>query len=250
MMPVPVDPAISFDDQEAVSSLIIRSFEIAVRKAAAENDSLGIPTPVGMNGKVVYFLGSPSPGPDPKITIKEQKTAGISGNDRRPWMWIVAGPNGSGKTTFTREFLANLCRKDFVSLNADDLTKELIPNSPDRSLAEVNLMAAQQIDAKVTSCIRSDQSFLVETALSTDKYQDDVLEAKSRGFGIFLVFISVYPPELSPARVNLRTLKGGHSVDPEKALARYRKSHDQAIWFGAQADAFMFFDNSGRPSAQ
>lgn len=161
-------------------------------------------------------------------------------------MWIVGGPNGAGKTSFRREFLDNLGQKDLVNLNADDRTQELLPRFPDKTLPEINLMAAQQIDAEVAACIRSGKSFLVETVLSSDKYRDDVLEAKSCGFRIGLVYISLHPPELSPARVSVRVRKGGHDVDPKKAITRYHSSHEQAIWFAQLADTIIAFDNSGR----
>ena len=161
------------------------------------------------------------------------------------WMWIVGGPNGAGKTSFRREFLDNLGQNDLVNLNADDRTQELLPRFPDRTLPEVNLMAARQIDAEVAACIRSNRSFLVETVLSSNKYRDDVLEARSRGFRIGLVYISLHPPELSPARVSVRVQKGGHDVDPEKAIKRHRSSHEQAVWFARLADTIIAFDNSG-----
>ena len=162
------------------------------------------------------------------------------------WMWMVAGPNGAGKTTFTREFVSSLAQETLVALNADERTRELRPRFPGTPLDEINLMAAQQIDAEVRDCIRSDRSFLIETVLSSDKYRDDLLEAKTRGFFIGLVYVSLDPAELSPARVHLRVQKGGHDVPVEKAMKRYLKSHEQAVWFATNADAFIAFDNSSR----
>ena len=159
----------------------------------------------------------------------------------------IIGPNGAGKTTFTREFLKNLGNVDLVSFNADDRTVELRPKFPKKSLPEINLMAAQQIDAEVEECIRSGKSFLVETVLSSGKYRDDLLEAKARGFKFGFIYISIEPAELSPARVKLRVMKGGHDVDQKKAIERWHKSHEQSLWFAAQSpDSFMFFDNTSR----
>lgn len=168
------------------------------------------------------------------------------GDDMTRWMWIVGGPNGAGKTSFTREFLEILGHNNLVKLNADDRTQMLLPLCPGKSLPEVNLMAAQQIDAEVAACIRSGASFLVETVLSSDKYRDDVQEARSRGFRIGLVYISLSPRELSPARVSVRVRKGGHDVDPKKAITRHQSSHEQAAWFAWRADTFIAFDNSSR----
>ena len=55
-MPPSENSPIDFDDQDAVLAAAVRSFETAAKRAAAENDALGIPTPVGVNGTVRYVL--------------------------------------------------------------------------------------------------------------------------------------------------------------------------------------------------
>jgi hypothetical protein len=45
-----------FDDFEALTALVQRSFESAARKAIAENDRLGIPTAYGRDGKVYFRM--------------------------------------------------------------------------------------------------------------------------------------------------------------------------------------------------
>ncbi|MGD9938011.1 MAG: hypothetical protein AB7S61_11140 [Methanoregulaceae archaeon] len=48
----PIEP----DDQPAILDAAVRAFAVAVKKAVAENDALGIPSPVGVNGTVRYVL--------------------------------------------------------------------------------------------------------------------------------------------------------------------------------------------------
>ena len=55
-MPPSENSPIDFDDHDAILAAAVRSFEAAAKKAAAENDALGIPTPVGVNGTVRYVL--------------------------------------------------------------------------------------------------------------------------------------------------------------------------------------------------
>ncbi len=43
-----------FDDFDEMTVLIQKSFAKAVKKAIAENDKLGIPTPYSKNGKIFY----------------------------------------------------------------------------------------------------------------------------------------------------------------------------------------------------
>lgn len=160
------------------------------------------------------------------------------------WMWIIAGPNGAGKSTFARWLIHEPAFQHLITLNADERTAVLRQTNPAAPQAELNLLAAQQIDAEVAQHIAAGRSFLVETVLSSDKYRDDVLNAKAANFQIGLIYISLYPPALSPLRVGERVLKGGHNVDPVKALDRYKRSHAQLSWFAARADIVLVYDNS------
>ncbi|MBF0539800.1 MAG: zeta toxin family protein, partial [Nitrospirae bacterium] len=117
------------------------------------------------------------------------------------WMWIIAGPNGAGKSRFAEDFLAELGHKNLVKFNADERTIELYKKFPEALQDELNLKSAIEIDKDVEDCIKSRVSFVVETVLSSEKYRDDVLSAKEKGFKIGMIYISLYPPELSPQRI-------------------------------------------------
>ncbi len=59
-----------------------------------------------------------------------------------------------------------------------------------------------------------------------------------------MVYISLYPPELSPFRVQERVLKGDHAVETKTAVKRYHRSHQELTWFAAKVDHLLVFDNS------
>lgn len=158
------------------------------------------------------------------------------------WMWIIAGPNGAGKSTFTNDLLASA--PNLKKLNADERTLALRTANPAASVRELNLQAARETDAEVAASIAAGESFLIETVLSSDKYRDDVLEAKRKGFKVSLVYVSLHPPELSPDRVATRVTKGGHDVDRQTAIDRHARSHVQLAWFAARADVLAVYDNS------
>ena len=86
--------------------------------------------------------------------------------------------------------------------------------------------------------------------LSSTKYQGDVHRGQTRGYHIGLIFVSVYPPELILDRIEIRVADGGHNVDAQKALDRYKRSHANLIWFGQQADKIIVYDNSGLKAVQ
>lgn len=168
------------------------------------------------------------------------------------WMWIIAGPNGAGKSTFAGPYLDDLHAafpKDtgpdgITKLNADERVLELRRRFPDAARDVLNRRAAEEIDAEVVRLIGEGRSFAVETVLSTPKYRDDVEAAKAKGFQIGLIYVSLHPPELSPRRVGERVQMGGHDVNPETAVQRYHRSHEQLGWFAPRADFLMIFDNS------
>ena len=115
---------------------------------------------------------------------------------------------------------------------------------PGRAEDVLNLRAAQETDAAVERLIAAEESFVVETVLSSPKYRDDVEAAKARGFRIGLIYVSLHPPELASLRVGVRVGKGGHAVAPEKVIERYHRSHAQLSWFAARTDLLIVFDNS------
>ena len=169
-----------------------------------------------------------------------------------PWLWIVGGPNGAGKTSFAGQFLDSLSRAfpnsrlpaHFTRLNADERTLALRQQFPDAARDSLNLRAARDIDAELVRLIEAGETVAVETVLSSSKYRDDVEAAQARGYKIGLIYVSLHPPELSPRRVSERVAKGGHAVDPIRAIERYHRSHSQLRWFAARADFLLVFDNS------
>jgi len=74
-------------------------------------------------------------------------------SDRHPKVYIIAGPNGSGKTTFATKFLPKYVEcMEFV--NADLIASTLSPFSPERAafragrlmLEQIHLLADRGID--------------------------------------------------------------------------------------------------------
>jgi predicted ABC-type ATPase len=159
-------------------------------------------------------------------------------------MWIVAGPNGAGKSTLTNQILKELNVTTITKLNADEVTVALRAHDPDGDQADLNLQAAKIVDQQVLDCIDQGADFLVETVLSSPKYRDAVSKAHENGFLVSLIYVSLYPAQLSPERVSERVRKGGHNVDRQKAIDRYFRSHEQLVWFAQAVDELMIIDNS------
>jgi predicted ABC-type ATPase len=162
-----------------------------------------------------------------------------------PRLWIVAGPNGSGKTSlYDNADIEDFGRSVWI-INPDALAKRIVDIEGLEPLA-ANLDAVRRIEQWLYTSIEAHQTVGVETVLSTPKYRRLVLAAKKRKFTIRLIYVVLNSPELNIERVRLRVAKGGHDVPTDKIVERRGRSLAQLPWFLAQADDAWLFDNSGQ----
>lgn len=165
------------------------------------------------------------------------------GTQTKPKLWIVAGPNGCGKSTlYGHSDIAQFDGSVWI-INPDLLTATLRDNER-LGQQEANLQAVRRIEAWLRKSINVYQTIGVETVLSTDKYRKLVRLAKRRGFEIRLLYAFVDSLDLQLERIRLRVAKGGHDVPPDKVEARRQRSLEQLSWFFWQADAVWVYDNS------
>lgn len=168
----------------------------------------------------------------------------MSADASRPRLWIVAGPNGCGKSTaYSQPSIEELDGSVWI-INPDLLTAKLqdAEHLPQR---EANLQAVRRIERWLAQSIGVYQTIGVETVLSTDKYRKLVRAAKSRGFEIRLIYVIVDSVEIQLERIRYRVEKGGHDVPEDKVRERRGRSLDQLRWFFRQADYTWILDNSG-----
>ena len=129
-------------------------------------------------------------------------------------------------------------------INPDALTAR-IREREKRQLLSANGEALDRISRWLTTSVDAYQTVGVETVLSTDKYRALVDHAKSRGFSIRLLYVTLRTADLNVERVKSRVRMGGHAVLEEKVRARRERSFQQLPWFLGQADYALVFDNSG-----
>lgn len=164
-----------------------------------------------------------------------------------PWIWILAGPNGSGKTTIAREPKVIALTAGSPSLNADDVAKVIAEAADTPVTPEISLQAAHSVDAAVEQHVKDGASFTVETVLSSPKYKATVKEARKAGFKIGLIFVFTSRADLNVLRVSQRVSAGGHHVPKDKVRSRWIKSIENLGWFACRADQLLVVDNSRTP---
>lgn len=162
----------------------------------------------------------------------------------RPRLWIVAGPNGCGKSSaYDRSDVDEFGGSVWI-INPDLLTIR-IRDVEGLMLRDANLAAVERIEQWLDSSIDAYQTIGVETVLSTDKYRRLLEKAQGRGFEIRLIYVFVRSFDLQMERIALRIAKGGHAVPADKVRERRERSFDQLRWFLERAHSAWMFDNSG-----
>ena len=94
-------------------------------------------------------------------------------------MLIVAGPNGSGKTTVFQNTVVEALGRAVWIINPD-LLAERIRSFEARGLRQANLEAVRRIETWLQASVEAHQTVGVETVLSTPKYRKLVRAAKKR----------------------------------------------------------------------
>jgi len=154
---------------------------------------------------------------------------------------IIAGPNGSGKTTTSKELLRHFWTEHCLYINPDDIAQNEF-GSWDSSQA--SLKAAQKAEALREECLVQRRSLVFETVFSAPDKVEFIKKAKQLDYFIRLFFICTDSPLINVSRISRRRLKGGHDVPPAKILSRYSKSIAQCAVVISIVDRAYIYDNS------
>lgn len=152
-------------------------------------------------------------------------------------LWLLAGGNGAGKSTFHRLFLQP---QGVPFVNADLIAKELFPDAP-----EVHSYHAARLAEELRRrWLLDGKSFCFETVFSHPSKIDFVAQAKALGYEIILVFIHLDSPALNNARVAQRVEQGGHAVPEDKVESRIPRTLNHIRTIIPLCDQVRVLDNS------
>lgn len=161
--------------------------------------------------------------------------------EHKPELIIIAGPNGSGKTSITQKFLHHEWAEGTMYINPDQVAKDMFG---DWNNAEAVLKAANYCSELREKCLAEKKSLVFETVFSAQDKIDFVLRAMEAGFFIRLFFISTENPAINASRIANRVMKGGHDVPITKIISRYYKSIRNCKTVAPIIDRLYVYDNS------
>lgn len=162
-------------------------------------------------------------------------------SNHRPVLIVIAGPNGSGKTSMTSRFHIHEWLEDSEYINPDNVARDVFG---DWNNQDSVLKAANYCNEWRETCLAERKSHIFETVMSATDKVDYILRAKQAGFFIRLFFVSTESPTINAKRVAQRVLDGGHDVPIPKIISRYDKSIANCKILSGIVDRLYVYYNS------
>jgi len=134
-------------------------------------------------------------------------------------LFIIAGANGSGKTTISRDLLKEY---DLEFLNADEMARELNPENLEKARIKAGKVLLQHLD----TLILGRKSFSVETTLSGKYLIKKIEECRCAGYRVVLLYLFLDSPEIAINRIRARVKNGGHGIPDQDVIRRFHRSRD------------------------
>ena len=155
-----------------------------------------------------------------------------------PVLYIIAGPNGIGKTTCAFDIIP----QNTPIISSDEIAKqvkaaELVKtNTQEYSNREAQQLVEQHLEKKAT--------FAIETNLCDEETWKFLKEVKKLGYRLHLVYLSTDDLGLLDSRIYERSLRGEHFVRPDIVEERYFLSLKLLNHYFAIPDVLQLIDNS------
>ena len=159
----------------------------------------------------------------------------------QPKLYIIAGCNGAGKTTASKNILPEVLEcQEFV--NADEIAYQINPEDRDAAA----MAAARIMLTRINELITYEKTFAIETTLATKSYGNLVLKAREKGYQVVLLYFWLDSPNMAQFRVIQRVREGGHNIPSEVIERRYWRGLQNLFQiFMPIVNDWSVYDNNG-----
>ncbi len=153
-------------------------------------------------------------------------------------LYIIAGANGSGKTTFAKSFSQI---HGFYFINADEIAKELDPEHITKHQVKAGRIFFQELKSRLLL----NDSFVIETTLSGKYLVKYIKQAQQNGFEVEMIYLFLERPESNISRVAIRVIGGGHHVPKDDIIRRFYRSREMFMYvYKDLVDKWVMYYNS------
>jgi predicted ABC-type ATPase/uncharacterized protein YuzE len=154
---------------------------------------------------------------------------------------LICGPNGAGKSTAAPAILQSAFGiEEFI--NADTIAQGISAFKPENAA----IKAGRIMLNRLRELADENLSFAFETTLSSRSFASWLKKLKQKGYRVSILFLWLESQELAIKRVAERVLHGGHNIDKDVIIRRYRAGLKNFFRvYCPLADHWKFYDNSG-----
>jgi len=162
-----------------------------------------------------------------------------------PTLYVIAGCNGSGKTTFAKVFLPREV-KCLRFLNADEIARGISPLAPQQGVIKAGRILLEEISTHLA--LR--ETFSIETTLSGKTYITLFHHALVLGYEIEIHYLRLENPQQAIARVQQRVAQGaGYPMPATDITRRFFRSRQHLLAdYLPLATRWVIWDNTKIPS--
>jgi len=161
-----------------------------------------------------------------------------------PILYILAGPNGTGKTTFYSIAVeSHFIDENLPFINVDIITQKL------GGYTEENYIRASEIYRQtVKGYIESKTDFMIESNLADSRSYEWISLLKTKNYQAVLYYLTTDDVTINIGRVQRRVAEGGHDIPESIIRTRYYQSHSYLKTKLSEFKEVYLIDNSSDAS--
>jgi predicted ABC-type ATPase len=157
----------------------------------------------------------------------------------RPFIFVLAGVNGAGKSSVGGAMLAE---HGLAWFNPDTYARELVAQLA-LGVTQANGLAWEHGRAQLEAAVAGGTNYAFETTLGA-RTIPDLLAQASRTHDVVMLFCGLTSVEMHLQRVQSRVARGGHAIPENKIRERWVASRANLVQLLPHLARLQVFDNS------